>query len=1356
MEQKYYIGLDIGTNSVGWAVTDENYNLLRAKGKDLWGVRLFDKAETAAGRRSHRTARRRLQREKLRNAYVRDVFADAVNAVDPVFFQRLKDSKYYQEDKAEQQKYALFSGNDFTDRDYYAKYPTIFHLRSELLHESNPHDVRLVYLAVLNIFKHRGHFLNENLDAEGGLDFENLLDQFHDQYLDYTDYEIDCTHSAEMKEILSSKDYSNSVKAEMLLKLLGLNKKTDKGLYEILKMMCGLKGSIAVAFPKESPDEDYKKLSFSFRDSTFEEKYAETEDKVTEQEMEMLDLVKQIHDTCLLANIMKGEDRAYEYLSEARVDSYEKHKRDLSILKKYLHRYASPEVYDSMFRTMEDNNYSAYVGSVNCQKGKTSEKDRRGAKGNREDFYKKIQSVIKNLPDCRDKQYILEEIKKENFLPKQLTSSNGVIPYQLHKKELVRILELASGYLPFLNEIDESGFSARDRLIMMFEFRLPYYVGPLFNNGNGTGWAVRRETGRVFPWNISQKISLEESAEKFIAQMVKKCSYLSDEQVLPKNSLLYEKFMVLNELNNLVINGVPIPVEWKQALYIEKFRKGKKVTQKTVNSWLRAHAYIGKNETADIRGLDGDFKNTLVNYAKFAAIFNTDVLTWEQEKTAEKIVFWATVYGDSREFLKKRIKEEFADTLTPDQMRKVLKLRFKDWGRLSKAFLELEGADKETGEARTIISRMWDDNYNLMQLLSNRFTYVDEVEERSRKLERNLSEITYDDLEGQYLNAPVRRMVWQTILVVRELTNVLGSEPEKIFVEMARDKELDPKRTVSRKKKLEAAYKKKAVKEDKELLQSLSSREENELKWKKLYLYYQQKGRCMYTGEPINIEDLSSEKYDIDHIYPRHFVKDDSLDNNLILVKKVENAHKSDNYPIESRIQERMHLMWKMLVDQELISREKYNRLTRTQNFSAEEQAGFIARQLVETRQGTKAVASIFSSIFGSGKTVYVKAGNVSAFRQQFNLVKCREVNDLHHAQDAYLNIVVGNTYDVKFTRNPRRFIEEYRKNPKINEYHMYRLFEKTVSRGEVTAWDTNKDRSIGIVKSVMRKNTPLVTVRTEEVHGQLFDQQLVDAETIEKVHGKNYLAVKTTEKRLENTSRYGGYNKVTGAYFFLVEHTQKKKRVRTLESVPLYLEHLLTTKKLLEQYCIERLGYEDPSVRLSRIKKNSLVKVDGYYQYVTGRSGNQLVVNNAVQLILSYEDILYVRTILRLLEENEEPQDNKEYFIERNKIFYQTLMDKFIKGIYRWRKPDRLGAQLQKGKEQFDLLSAKDQFFVIKQIISLVQMKARGADLTKIGESKQCGVSMLSKRLSDYNEVVLINKSVTGLFEDRINLLNV
>ena len=41
--QKYYLGLNIGTNSVGWAVTDENYNLCKFGGKRMWGIRLFDR-----------------------------------------------------------------------------------------------------------------------------------------------------------------------------------------------------------------------------------------------------------------------------------------------------------------------------------------------------------------------------------------------------------------------------------------------------------------------------------------------------------------------------------------------------------------------------------------------------------------------------------------------------------------------------------------------------------------------------------------------------------------------------------------------------------------------------------------------------------------------------------------------------------------------------------------------------------------------------------------------------------------------------------------------------------------------------------------------------------------------------------------------------------------------------------------------------------------------------------------------------------------------------------------------------------------------------------------------------------------
>lgn len=105
-EQDYYIGLDCGTNSVGWAVTDENYNLVEANGKikqnhqtktkkkALWGTRLFDEAETAAERRVYRSTRRRIRRAENRLKLLRLLFRDEILKVDPDFYQRLKQSFY--------------------------------------------------------------------------------------------------------------------------------------------------------------------------------------------------------------------------------------------------------------------------------------------------------------------------------------------------------------------------------------------------------------------------------------------------------------------------------------------------------------------------------------------------------------------------------------------------------------------------------------------------------------------------------------------------------------------------------------------------------------------------------------------------------------------------------------------------------------------------------------------------------------------------------------------------------------------------------------------------------------------------------------------------------------------------------------------------------------------------------------------------------------------------------------------------------------------------------------------------------------------------------------------------------------
>ena len=1353
MAQKYYLGLDMGTSSLGWAVTDPDYNLLRAKGKDLWGVRLFPEAESAAGRRTQRVSRRRLQREKARIGFVREVFADAINEVDPGFYQRLDDSKYFPEDKTEVQRFSLFSGKGFTDREYYDQFKTVFHLRSKLIHSVEPMDVRLVYLAVANIFRHRGHFLNANLTDGKAAELEEI----YAQLVEVTSNLPSNVDFEKLKEILSSNKITNSRRNEQLMDLLQINKKMPEA--EMMKMVCGLKGVLPKAFTELTFDDEHQKYSVSFRDGNYEEKDAEMQTLLDEESYEAVQLLKQMHDWGLLANIMRGE----QYLSDARVKSYEKHAQDLKILKDLYKEYGHGQ-YNKMFRVMEDHNYSAYVGSVNSDKEKG--KIRRGAKNDRDGFYKKLKSEMqamqKKAPDDDRIRYILDEIEKESLLPKQLTSANGVIPYQVHLKELRTILSNAEQYLPFLKEKDESGLTNSEKIQQLFSFQIPYYIGPLYNDGNAShnAWVFRKESGKVYPWNFEQKIDVKASSEEFIRRLVRRCTYLTSENVLPKSSLLYQKFMVLNELNNLKINGGPIDTELKQDIYRDLFCRDKKVTSKKIKEYLITRGVCSKKTGVEISGIDGDFKSSLGSYILFCEIFKVSALTYEQEKMAEQIIFWATVYGDTKSFLKEKIEENFGDILSAAQIKRICGIKFKDWGRLSKAMLELEGADRETGEVLTIISRMWNENVNLMECLSDKYTYLDTIKDEARNITKSFGEIRYEDLEELYISAPVKRMVWQTILVVKELVKVMGGPPAKIFVEMARDVDgkNDKSRKDSRQKKFADLYKK--CKDDgRDWSKEIAETPETKFRSKKLYLYYTQKGRCMYTGEPIDLGNLFNDNiYDIDHIYPRHFVKDDSIEKNLVLVKKQINSHKSDNYPLEAEIRSSQFGWWKHLCDNGFITKEKFERLIRSTQFSAEELAAFISRQIVETRQGTKMITELFENSFPDADVVYSKAGVVSDFRHKFNLLKCREINNFHHANDAYLNIVVGNTYNVKFTKHPANFIKDYQRDPEHFKYHMDKLFDYPVSRGSEVAWKTKGGESIKTVRKVMSRYTPLVTRMNYEEHGQLWDQTIYSADDAAKAKGVGYVPVNTDDPKMRDVTKYGGYKKYTGAYFFLVEHTKKGKKVRSLEAMPLYLKDSLNSKEKMEEYCREKLGYQEPSVRLEKIKMYSLIKVDGFLMYLTGRTGERLVVVNSVEMKLSNDWSTYVKRLfsysMYVDDENDISTSKETISKDKNSILYSILADKHCTGIYS-KRPNHERKKLRDWKEEFEGLSIDKQVYVLKQLIQLSSNSNQGADLQYLGGASKTGVSLISKVINGYKEFKLISLSPTGLYMAELDLLN-
>ena len=1345
----YYLGLDMGTDSVGWAVADCNYNLIRAKGKDLWGVREFEAANTSAERRSYRTSRRRKQRSQVRIGLLKNYFKDEIDKVDANFYESLENSFFKKQDKSEKarSKNLLFNDSDFKDKDYYNKYPTAFHLRSELVHNSEAHDVRLVFLALLNIYKHRGHFLNESLsETATSISVKDTYENLVAMLIEKTDIQLpEEFNENEFEEIMCDRGLSRSEKDKRTMALLKIDSK-EKDKHEIIKALSGLKVDAKKMFSIESDE----KIDFCFADAGFEDKQAELETALGDDFFSIVVLMKQIYDACAWDTIIKG----FDYISDARIALYEKHAQDLKVLKMLL-KQKGQEAYDRFFRTEEDGTYGDYVGST-VNDGKV--RRRGGKKHTREDFYKAVKTELKGINNPLTEQ-IENDIDNGTFMPLQLNRDNGIIPYQAHYKELDVILNNAEKYLPFLAEKDkESGLTVSEQIKQIFKFKIPYFVGPVTEDSqknNGNGWVVRKENGPVRPWNIDSKINIEKTSEEFINRLIRKCTYISGERVLPKSSLLFEKYAVLNAINVITIDGERISVDLKQEVYRDLFCKGSVVTKDKIAKYFVSRGLITSKD--QISGMDDRINNTLAFYHRYYMIFGNELKKDSCKQMVEEIIRLCTIFGDSKKELKRKLEKEYGDRITHEQLKKILGIKCKDWGNLSKAFLELRGAEKCTGEIMTLIDALWNTKLNLMELInSDEFTFKKELNNKMENRLKPVNEMVFEDLDDMYLSAPVKRMVWQTLLVIRELEKVLGSEPKKVFVEMTRG-DGEKVRTKSRKDMFTGLYK--AIKEDTAKWLEIIGKAESDgtIKSKKMYLFLQQKGQDMYTGKPISIDDLFNDNlYDIDHIYPQSLTKDDNLDNNMILVNKNDNNNKQNVYPLSEDIRRKCSGLWKELHDQKFINDEKYKRLTGCNPLTDEQLEGFISRQLVETSQGTKAVAKILAAAMPDSKIVYSKAKVVSDFRKKYELFKSRSINDFHHANDAYLNIVVGNAYLVKFTDNPKRFIhDEFNKDKEKYKYNLAKFFDYDVKRGNEVAWvasnKNNENGTILTVKKVMKRATPLLTRMNFEAHGGISDQTLYGADTAKE---GVYLPIKGKDDRYK-INEYGGYNKVSTAYFFLVESEVKGKKVRTLETVPIYLaKEIENDPKKLEEYCVKTLGLVNPDIRLRKIRLQSLIKKNKYFLNITGKTLDRITLRNATSMILDQKWVNYIKKIEKYIETG---NVDKNLSIEKNLELYKVLIDKH-KGKVFSNRPVSVVEKFEEKYGIFQKRSMEEQLKALAQFIGTTAIVATAqADMTVLNDSKSdsktAGALKMSKKIDPKYEFFLVNQSVTGIYEEYVDL---
>ena len=360
---KFYLGLDIGTNSVGIACTDEDYNLLRAKGKDLWAVRLFDEAKPASERRVMRAARRRLMRRRKRIELLQELLAPLMAQKDDKFFLRLNNSPYLPEDKrGADSKYVIFADEDYNDVNFYREYPTIYHLRSALVRGEAKKDIRLYYIAMHHILKYRGNFLFEGQKLSEIRDVVKVFERLNESLAAlYGDDAVKFdTGKAEAFKIAALSRGGIKARAKKCCEALGV---TDDAGKNMVSLMVG--GSVKAAKLFGGDRGEISSLCFKKLEDEKFEAYAS---ELSEEEFELLVSLRAVYNYITFENVLGG----YRFISDAIVAIYDKHAQDLKKLKTLLH--PNKTLYRMMFRTVSDKekNYSSYVGfnKVRSDKGK--------------------------------------------------------------------------------------------------------------------------------------------------------------------------------------------------------------------------------------------------------------------------------------------------------------------------------------------------------------------------------------------------------------------------------------------------------------------------------------------------------------------------------------------------------------------------------------------------------------------------------------------------------------------------------------------------------------------------------------------------------------------------------------------------------------------------------------------------------------------------------------------------------------------------------------------------------------------------------------------------------------------------
>ena len=1364
--KSYSIGLDIGTNSVGWAVITDDYKVPSKKmkvlgntdkhfiKKNLIGALLFDEGTTAEDRRLKRTARRRYTRRKNRLRYLQEIFSQEISKVDSSFFHRLDDFFLVPEDKRGS-KYPIFA-TLAEEKEYHKQFPTIYHLRKHLADSKEKTDLRLIYLALAHMIKYRGHFLyEESFDIKNN-DIQKIFNEFISIYDNTFEGSSLSGQNAQVEAIFTDK-ISKSTKRERVLKLFPDEKST--GLFsEFLKLIVGNQADFKKHFDLE------EKAPLQFSKDTYDEDLENLLGQIGDDFADLFLVAKKLYDAILLSGILTVKDLSTKApLSASMIERYENHQKDLAALKQFIQNNLQ-EKYDEVFSDQSKDGYAGYID------GKTTQ----------EAFYKYIKNLLSKFEGA---DYFLDKIEREDFLKKQRTFDNGSIPHQIHLQEMNAIIRRQGEHYPFLQE-------NKEKIEKILAFRIPYYVGPLARGNCDFAWLTRNSDQAIRPWNFEEIVDQASSAEDFINKMTNYDLYLPEEKVLPKHSLLYETFAVYNELTKVkfIAEGLRdyqfLDSGQKKQIVNQLFKEKRKVTEKDIIHYLHnVDGYDG----IELKGIEKQFNASLSTYHDLLKIIKDKAFMDDSknEEILENIIHTLTIFED-REMIKQRLAQY--DSLFDEKVIKALTRRhYTGWGKLSAKLIN-GIRDKKSG--KTILDYLIDDgeiNRNFMQLIHDDGLSFKEIIQKAQVFGKtNDVKQVVQELPG---SPAIKKGILQSIKIVDELVKVMGHAPESIVIEMARENQTTArgkKNSQQRYKRIEDSLKNLASGLDSNILKE-NPTDNIQLQNDRLFLYYLQNGRDMYTGKPLDINQLSS--YDIDHIIPQAFIKDDSLDNRVLTSSK-DNRGKSDNVP-SLEVVEKMKAFWQQLLDSKLISERKFNNLTKAERerggLNELDKVGFIKRQLVETRQITKHVAQFLDARFNKEvtekdkknrnvKIITLKSNLVSNFRKEFGLYKVREINDYHHAHDAYLNAVVAKAILKKYPKLEPEFVygdyQKYdlkryisrSKDPKevekaTEKYFFYsnllNFFKEEVHYADGTivkrenieyskdtgeiAW--NKEKDFATIKKVL--SLPQVNiVKKREVQTGGFSK-----ESILPKGNSDKLIPRKTKEILWDTTKYGGFDSPVIAYSILLIADIEKGKAKKLKTVKTLVGITIMEKATFEKNPItflENKGYHN-------VRKENILCLPKYslFELESGRrrmlaSAKELQKGNEIVLPVYLTTLLYHSKNVHKLDEPEHLE-----YIQKHRYEFKDLLNLVSEFSQKYVLAD---ANLEKIKNLYADNEQADIEILANSFINLLTFTALGAPAA----FKFFGKDVDRKRYTTVSEILnatLIHQSITGLYETRIDL---